>query len=163
VSDFLEWFEDAFFLFTVRIFDASLARSNTNPKKIYCVDHALVTSVSSGILVNSGHLLENLVFMALRRLHPEIYYYKTKGGREVDFVVPMRNRARMLVQVCESLAEPQTKKREMAALTEAIAELNLKSGTIVTRNEDARIDTGRGTIEVVPVWRFLLDLPESMG
>jgi len=163
VSDFLEWFEDAFFLFTARIFDASLARSNTNPKKIYCVDHALVTSVSSGILVNSGHLLENLVFMALRRLHPEIYYYKTKGGREVDFVVPMRNRARMLVQVCESLAEPQTKKREMAALTEAIAELNLKSGTIVTRNEDARIDTGRGTIEVVPAWRFLLDLPESMA
>jgi len=162
VSDFLEWFEDAFFLFTVRIFDASLARSNTNPKKIYCVDPALVTSVSSGILVNSGHLLENLVFMALRRLHPEIYYYKTKGGREVDFVVPMRNRARMLVQVCESLAEPQTKKREMAALTEAIAELNLKSGTIVTRNEDARIDTGHGTIEVVPAWRFLLDLPESI-
>ena len=52
VSDYIEWFEDAYFLFTVRIFDASLARSNTNPKKIYCVDHALVTSVSSGILVN---------------------------------------------------------------------------------------------------------------
>jgi hypothetical protein len=163
VADFLEWFEDAFFLFTARIFDASLARSNTNPKKIYCVDHALVTSVSSGILVNSGHLLENLVFIALRRLHPEIYYYKTKGGREVDFVVPMRNRARVLVQVCESLAEPQTKKREMAALIEAMAELNLKSGTIVTRNEDARIDTGRGTIEVVQAWRFLLDPPASMG
>ena len=33
VSNYLEWFEDAYFLFTVRIFDASLARSNTNPKK----------------------------------------------------------------------------------------------------------------------------------
>ena len=162
VSDFLERFEDAFFLFTVRIFDASLARSNTNPKKIYCVDPALVTSVSSGILVNSGHLLENLVFIALRRLHPEIYYYKTKGGREVDFVVPMRNRTRILVQVCESLADPQTKKREMSALTEAMAELNIRSGILVTGNEDARIDTGRGTIEVVPAWRFLLDLPESI-
>jgi predicted AAA+ superfamily ATPase len=59
----------------VRIFDASLARSNTNPKKIYCVDHALVGSVSSGVLVNSGHLLENLVFTALRHHHQEIYYY----------------------------------------------------------------------------------------
>ena len=70
VADYLDWFEDAYFLFTVRIFDASLARSNTNPKKVYCIDHALVASVSSRILVNSGHLLENLVFTALRRLHP---------------------------------------------------------------------------------------------
>ncbi|MFA5787513.1 MAG: ATP-binding protein [Actinomycetota bacterium] len=161
VSDYLEWFEDAYFLFTVRIFDASLARSNTNPKRVYCIDHALVTSVSSGILVNSGHLLENLAFTALRRIYPEAYYYKTKTGREVDFIVPMRNRARMLVQVCESLAKPQTRKREVAALSEAMTELKLKSGTIVTRSEDERIDAGGGTIQVVPMWRFLLDLPES--
>jgi predicted AAA+ superfamily ATPase len=162
VSSYLEWFEDAYVLFTVRIFDASLARSNTNPKKVYCVDHALVTSVSSGILVNSGHLLENLVFTALRRLHPKIYYYKTRTGREVDFIVPPRTRARMLIQVCESLAEPQTRKREVAALSEAMAELGLKSGTIVTRGEDEQIDVGGRTIEVVSVWRFLLELPESM-
>jgi uncharacterized protein len=162
VSNYLEWFEDAYFLFTVRIFDASLARSNTNPKKVYCVDHALVTSVSSGILVNSGHLLENLVFTALRRLHPKIYYYKTKTGREVDFIVPPRNRVRMLIQVCESLAEPQTRKREIAALSEAMAELGLKSGTLVTRSEDEQIDVGGRAITVVPIWRFLLDLPESI-
>jgi len=54
VSDYLEWFEDAYFLFTVRIFDASLARSKTNPKKIYCVDHAMVTSVASGVLINGS-------------------------------------------------------------------------------------------------------------
>ena len=161
VSDFLEWFEDAYFLFTVRIFDASLARSNTNPKKVYCIDHALVTSVSSGILINSGHLLENLVFTALRRLHPEVFYYKTKNGREVDFIVPLRNRSRILVQVCESLAEPQTRKRETAALSEAMAELNIKTGTIVTKHENERIDTDGGAIEVVPIWRFLLDLSES--
>ena len=161
VADYLEWFEDAYFLFTVRIFDASLARSNTNPKKVYCVDHALIASVSSGILANSGHLLENLTFTALRRLYAEIYYYKTKTGREVDFIVPLRNGTRMLVQVCESLAEPQTRKREAAALSEAMAELGLTSGTIVTRNDDEQIDTGHGAISVVPIWRFLLDLPEA--
>lgn len=147
------------FLFTVRIFDASLARSKTNPKKIYCVDHALVSSVSSGILVNSGHLLENLSFTALRRVYPEIHYYKTKTGREVDFVVPIRRRERMLVQVCESLSEPQTRKREITALGEAMTELGLKSGKIVTRNEEELVESGGRTIEVVPVWRFLLDLP----
>ena len=90
VSEYLEWFEDAYFLFTVRIFDASLARRNTNPKKIYCIDHALVASVSAQILINSGHLLENLVFVTLRRRHQEISYYKTGNGREVDFIVPRR-------------------------------------------------------------------------
>lgn len=173
VSDYLEWFEDAYFLFTVRIFDASPARSNTNPKRVYCVDHAMVTSVSSGVLVNAGHLLENLVYTALRRIHPEIYYYKTKTGREVDLVVPMRGlprrpavpgtaQAGMLVQVCESLAEPQTRKRETSALSEAMAESGTKTGTIVTRNENERIDAETGTIQVVPAWRFLLDLPESV-
>jgi len=161
VSEYVEWFEDAYFLFTVRLFDASLARSKANPKRIYCVDHAMVASVSSGILVNSGHLLENLVFTALRRVHPEIYYYKTKAGREVDFIVPRRGRTPSLVQVSESLAEPRTRKRETAALSEAMAELGVQTGTLVTRNEDERIDVEAGTIDVVPAWRFLLDLPES--
>jgi predicted AAA+ superfamily ATPase len=161
VSDYLEWFEDAYFLFAVHIFDASAARRDTNPKRIYCIDHAMVTSVSSGILVNSGHLLENLVFTALRRLFPEIYYYKTKTGRDVDFIVPTSGKMRILIQACESLAESQTRKREIAALSEAMAELGLKTGTIVTRNYDERIKTDAGIIDVIPAWRFLLDLPES--
>lgn len=163
VSDYLEWFEDAYFLFTTRIFDASQARSKTNPKKIYCIDHALVTSVSPSILVNSGHLLENLVFTALRRISPNIYYYKTKGGLEVDFIAQMRNRSLLLVQVCESLYDAQTKKREVTALSEAIAELGQKTGTIVTRNEEEKIKIDSGKIDVVPIWRFLLNLPESQS
>jgi predicted AAA+ superfamily ATPase len=161
VSDYLEWFEDAYFLFTVQIFDASAARRDSNPKRIYCIDHALVASVSSGILVNSGHLLENLVFTALRRLYPEIYYYKTKTGREVDFIVPTSGKTRLLIQACESLAESQTRKREIAALSGAMAELGIKTGTIVTRNSDEQIKTDTGIINVIPAWRFLLDLPES--
>ncbi len=72
-----------------------------------------------------------------------------------------RDGGRMLVQVCESLVEPQTGKREMAALSEAMTEQKLKSGAIVTRNEEERIDTGGGTIEVVPIWRFLLNMAEA--
>lgn len=161
VSDYLAWFEDAYILFTVRIFDASLARANTNPKKIYCIDHALVTSLSSGILLNSGHLLENLVFIALRRLTAEIYYFKSKGGKEVDFLARYPDRSRLLVQVCETMADPQTRKREITALTEAMVELQLSAGTIVTRGEEEQIKTAAGTIEVIPVWRFLLSLDAS--
>lgn len=160
VSDYLEWFEDAYFLFTVRIFDASLARSNTNPKKIYCIDHGLVTSTSSGILVNSGHLIENLVFTALRRLTQDVYYLKTKSGGEVDFVAKREDRTRLLVQTCESLVDPKTRKREVTTLTEAMIELGLNSATIVTRNEDEVIEVKGGNIEVIPAWRFLLNLSE---
>lgn len=156
VSDYLEWFEDAYFLFTVQIFDASVARRNTNPKKVYCIDHAMVTSVASGVLINVGRLLENLVFTALRRIYPEIYYYRTKTGKEVDFIVPLRGRPRLLVQVCESLADSQTRNREIAALTEAMAETGAKSGTIVTRSEEAQVDVEGRTIKIVPAWRFLL-------
>ncbi len=65
------------------------------------------------------------------------------------------------VQVCESLGEPQTRKRETAALSEAMAELGLKTAAVVTRNEDRGIDTGGSTIGVVPAWRYLLDLPNA--
>jgi len=161
VSDYLRWFEDAYFLFTVRIFDASLARSNTNPKKVYCIDHSLVTSVASGILLNSGHLLENLVFTALRRVTPSIHYCKTKGGHEVDFMAQMPDRSRVLVQVCESMAAPRTREREVSALADAMSEYGLTSGTVVTRNEAASIECSAGKIDVIPAWRFLLNLPES--
>jgi predicted AAA+ superfamily ATPase len=42
-----------------------------------------------------------------------------------------------------------------------MAELDLKTGTIVTRSDDEQIEVGGGTIEVVPAWRFLLELPEA--
>lgn len=156
VSSYVDWFEDAYFLFTVSVFDASLTRRKANPKKIYCIDHAFVTSISSKILVNSGHLLENLVFVSLRRVFQNIFYYKTKTGREVDFIVQTQNRTKMLLQVCESLANEQTRKREVTALIEAMEELGLDSGIIVTRSEEDKILIEGGRIEVIPIWRFLL-------
>ena len=158
VADYVEWFEDAFFLFTVRVFDASLTRAHANPKKIYCIDHALARSVGSGVLVNAAHLLENLVFTALRRRTPEIRYFKGANGREVDFAARMPDGSRLLVQVCESLAEPRTRKREVTALRRAMDELGLRAGTIVTRGEEETIPAGAGAIDVVPAWRFLLDV-----
>jgi hypothetical protein len=158
IADYLAWFEDAYFFFTVQIFDASPARRNANPKKTYCIDHSLVVSTSSGILVNSGHLLENLVFVALRRRHPTLYYYKTSRGREIDFIVPQGKGARLLVQVCETLQNPVTAQREVTALQEAMTELGLKSALIVTRSEEKEIAFDGGRISVVPGWKFLLDM-----
>lgn len=157
VADYLDWFEDACFLFTVKLYDRSLRRSKVNPKKIYCIDHSFVRSVTSGILVNSGHLLENLVFTALRPLTPEIYYYKTNTGKEVDFLARLR-KGPVLVQVSETIADGRTRKREIRALAEAMQELGIEHGTIVTRNRTETIETSPGVIEVLPAWRFLLNM-----
>ena len=76
-------------------------------------------------------------------------------------MVQLRNRSRMLVQVCESLAEPKSRKREVAALAEGLTELGIQSGAIVTRGEEEEIEIDGGKIEVVAAWRFLLNLPEA--
>jgi len=168
VGDLLDWFEDAYFLFTTRIFDASLARANTNPKKIYCIDHALVRSVSPGVQDTDGRLLENIVYLALRRASAKVYYYRTKTGREVDFAVPAQNAAKAksqieLIQVCETLAAPATRERELRALTEAMSELKVKTATIVTRAEDTTQQTPAGTITIQPAWSWLLSREVSDG
>jgi predicted AAA+ superfamily ATPase len=155
-AEYLSWFEDAFFLFTVRIFSASYGKSNSNPKKIYCIDHALIRSVTSGILVNSGHLLENIVFVALRRLNVSIYYYKTSAKQEVDFLIQDQQRKLRLIQVCETLANPETRQREISALLSAMNELGLSEATLVTKYESEQITIGKNIIEIVPVWQFLL-------
>lgn len=156
VSEYLDFFEDAFFLFTVKLFDPSLSRQNANPKKIYCIDHSFAASVSSGILRNTGHLLENLVFIELRRMTHDVYYYRTAGGKEVDFIAEIDKSEKIAVQVCQSMNDPQTKKREIASLIEAMSELKIDRSFIVTRDEEERIETEYGLIEIIPAWKFLI-------
>ena len=163
VVDWLAAFEDAGLLFSVNIFSSSPTRISVNPRKVYCIDHALAASVSSGILTNRDSLLENLVFTALRWVTQEIFYYKTKTNREVDLVallpsVPGQVRAVRLVQVCASLADPRVKQSEVRSLSEAMVELAVTEGTIVTWRTNETIPVGFGSIQVVPVWRFLLEM-----
>jgi hypothetical protein len=137
VVDWLVASEDAWLLFNVNIFSNSPTRIGVNPRKVYCIDHALVASVSSAILTNRDSLLEKLVFTALRRVTPEIFYHKTKTNREVDLVallpsMPGQERTILLVQVCASLADPRVRQSEIRSLSEAMVELAVAEGTIVT-------------------------------
>jgi uncharacterized protein len=157
IGQYIEWMEDSYFLFSVRLYDASLSRSNANPKKIYCIDHSMITSISSGILINSGHLLENLVFTAIRRKTSDIFYYRTETGKEVDFIALIDRKEKRLIQVCETMVHEKTRKREIAALIEAMSEQKISEGLIVTRNESETIETERGIIRLIPAWKFLLE------
>jgi predicted AAA+ superfamily ATPase len=159
VADFLTWFEDAYFFFSVSIYDASLARVSSNPKKIYSIDSSFADSIVSGILLNQGHHLENLIFIALRRLYPLICYYKTQQNREIDFIIQSKNREKQLIQVCETLTDPATYEREITALNQGMTELSLSSATLVTSQESKQVTTEAGIIHIVPAWQFLLELP----
>jgi predicted AAA+ superfamily ATPase len=57
---------------------------------------------------------------------------------------------------------PETRQREITALGEAMVELKLTQSCIVTRSEEDRIELDSGVIEVVPAWRFLLNLPDGI-
>jgi len=156
VAEYLDWFEDAHFFFAVRLFDASLTRQNANPRKIYAVDHALARSCGTGVMVNSGHLLENLVFTALRRTVRQIFYCRTRTGKEIDFAWRDSAGRVHLVQVCETLVAETVRQREIGALTEAMAETGAETATVVTRGESREMDAEGRQITVTPFWRWAL-------
>lgn len=117
----------------------------------------MVVSVAPGILENRGHLLENLIFIHLRRRTEEIYYYRTAKTQEIDFVWLDNHKNKHLVQVCFSLNDPVTKKREISSLTQAMEELDLRESTIVSMDEEEVMEEGGKRIKVMPAWKYLLD------
>jgi len=158
VSSCIQWFENNFFIFSVKIFDLSVAKQNVNAKKAYCVDHSLVTSVSPRISQNKGLSLENLVFSHLRRMTKSIFYYRTARGNEVDFLWLDPNDKPNLAQVCFSLGDYLTKNREAKSLIEAMQELDIHQSMIITFNEESEIRDENRIIQVIPAWKFLLNL-----
>lgn len=156
VAECMDWFEDSYFLFTVKLFNKSINVQNTNPKKIYCIDHGLVRSVSSNIGQKEGHLFKNMIFVHLRSHFNEIYYYKTSTGKEIDFLWISDGEGINLAQVCFELRRDETKKREVQALLEGMNELNVKKSYIITQDLEEEISSGNKTIEIIPVWKFLI-------
>lgn len=157
VSDCFDWFEDAFFLFMVKKFDKSFSKQNLNPKKIYCIDHSLVNSVSPASGEKRGYILENLIYCHLRRQSDQIFYYRTRQGNEVDFYWIDEKNEPHLVQVAWDLNDESTRKRELRSLIQAMDETSLKTATLVTKNQSETIQAGDNHIAVIPAWRYLLE------
>jgi uncharacterized protein len=57
------------------VYDSSVKRQQITPKKIHCIDTGLVNKVGFGFSPNTGKLLKNLVFLAVRRTTQDIYYF----------------------------------------------------------------------------------------
>lgn len=155
VSSAIEWFEDVYFLFSVKLYSSSVARQNISMKKIYCIDHGLVSSIDPGIKEKQGYLLENIVFSYLRSITDNIFYYRTKSGKEIDFMVTIDDQ-KYLIQVCYTLKDTKTKSREISALWEALSETGLQKGIIVNNSEENTFEENDKTVLLVPAWKFLI-------
>ena len=151
IADYLGYFKDAYLTYPVSIRSDSLAVKRVNPDKMYLVDTGLIRSMNAKMDQEKGWLLENLVFLSLRRGFNKIEYYVTKGGGEVDFLVQDNvTLNRRLIQVTWDMSDKTTFAREMKALTEAMAETGIGDGTIVTWDDEREING----VRIVPAWKW---------
>lgn len=154
---YLSYIEDAYAFFTVPIFSNSLRVQQVNYRKLYCVDIGLSEASVLGITERQGALLENLVYIELRRDDlDEIYYYKTGSGQEIDFFVIHNKKRKQLIQVALNLDDSATRKRELGAIFEAMEELHLSSAMIITRDIEDHLSESKRDVEVIPFWKWAL-------
>jgi hypothetical protein len=154
VSKYLSNLQDTYLLFMVNKYDKSLKKQLQNPKKIYFIDTGLIRELGFHHSADNGRLLENLVFIELKRRNKEIYYHKQK--KECDFVIKEKNTITEAIQVSWSIYDNTTKQREVEGLIEAMQTYNLKEGLILTESEEDTIESKGFKIRVKPVWKWLL-------
>jgi len=156
LATFSRYVEDIFFGFFVEMYSDSVRKRQINPKKFYLIDQGLHNFLTLSFSANKGRVLENLVFLELKRRGREIYYYRTKSGGEIDFLIRDDAGAR-LIQVCHNLANIETANREKKALLQGMKELGLDNGLILTSNEKRDEKTENGTLFIRPVWEWLIE------
>jgi len=152
----------------VRKFSSSLKEQNLRPRKAYLVDAGLRAAYGMEFNQDRGRVLENAVFLALRRLQGRlplmgVYYWQDGRGREVDFVVTRGRRVRALIQVS---ADPQAfgaRGREVEPLKSALDEFGLSKGFVVTEDHEAEERHGHKTVRFVPFWRWAFEGAEQLG
>ena len=161
LHEYLEYLSDAYLFFQVRMHAHSERARAVNPKKTYAIDTGLVRACSHRSSPEWGHLLENFVFLALRRKYTRIEYYRTQKGHEVDFLVTSPHGELQLIQVVAEFNEPLTRNRELRAITEAMAELNLNKSLIITMSREERLQIPGGRIDVCPAWLWAISDHET--
>ena len=156
LHDYFEYLKDAYLIYPVSIHSRSERTRRVNPRKVYVIDTGLANAFLHRPQSDWGRLLENFVFMELRRKGLAIEYYRTGNGLEVDFITTDRRDAQTLYQASLELRDEQTRNREVRALTTAMQETGIKAATIVSLDTEEQIETEAGVIDVVPAWLWAL-------
>ena len=153
IADYLDWFKDAYLVYPVSVLSDSLAVKRVNPDKYYLIDPGLIRAMCVKNDAERGWMLENIVYMALRRGAGKISYISNADGTEVDFHVhDMISHGERLVQVSYAMSDETTFLRETNAIRFAREKTGIQDCTIVTWDDEGEMDG----IRIVPVWKWLL-------
>lgn len=152
ISNYIEWLEDSYLIFSIPKFSFSVKKQIYNPRKIYCVDTGLAGANSLSMSKDQGRKLENLVFLHFRRNRKTIFYYAEKN--ECDFIIVEKGQPLEAVQVCLQLTSDNLD-RELKGLVEAMTELNLESGLIITFDQEDSFEVNGKVVKAIPAWKYL--------
>lgn len=154
VIDYLAAMRNAYLLDFVPLYSDSLKAQSRNAKKVYAYDHGMAHAVSLSRSPDTGRLLENFVYVQLRRTNPanRLFYFQQRA--ECDFIVTdTANRPIQAVQVCHTLNSDNFS-RELTGLRQAMSALSLRKGLLVTNNESDHFTVEEGEVEVVRAWEW---------
>ena len=154
IKHYVRCLEETYLLSQLLKYNASVKTQEASIKKMYLIDNAIIRLVGFNPTDNLGPLLENLIFVELKRRGNDIFYHA--NGSECDFIVRTGCRITQCIQVTASLADESTRKREVAGLASAAKTYGTTDNTIITL-EDDRISMEDNGIRVVPAWRWLLE------
>jgi predicted AAA+ superfamily ATPase len=157
---YTKYLEEAYLIFSLLRYSPKSVRRIKSPKKVYIVDNGFITAKAIQHSPDKGKLMENLVFVELvkRGVKPnlELFYYKTRNDKEVDFAIKKGTEILELIQVCYETVNSDVEQRETKALLEAAKELKVKKLTILTWDEKREIEKDGHKIQLKPLWEWLL-------
>jgi predicted AAA+ superfamily ATPase len=156
IKSYLDFIQNTYLLFTISKYDRSLKKQLQNPKKTYFIDLGLIREIGFHHSEDNGRLLENLVFIELKRRSKKVFYHNQK--HECDFVIREKNRIVEAIQVSWSVHNDATRKREFQGLLDALKTYDLTEGLILTNDEEDTIKENGYKIHIKPTWKWLLDL-----
>ena len=155
ILEYIGYMRDAYLIDIIGQYSCSLKATTRNPKKVYAIDNGFITAMTVSQTEDSGRLLENMVYICLRQKYANhIYYYHNSG--ECDFIITdINNHPKEAIQVCYEITS-ENFDREIRGLSEAMRELKLSTGIILTMNEKDTLDIPEGCIQIIPVHQWCL-------
>lgn len=148
IIEYMKYMEETWLLFSMCNYAAKFAEKES-AKKYYFRDNGILNLFLTD---PETSLLENRVAIELKKKYGDEVYFYNKGV-EVDFYIPEHD---WLLQASYSIADDETREREISALLKVCKHLNAKKLTIITYNEEETITVDNITIEVIPLWKWLL-------
>ena len=152
ILEYLSYLEQCYLFFFVPKFNYSAKAQSVNPKKVYCIDTGMIQSVTLSSNADAGRMLENAVFIELRRRTKNIWYY-AEASFECDFLYGRDVVPENAVQVCYELTS-ENREREVRGLVETCKKFPGVKPLIVTFNQKDKISYDGMIIEAIPSVEF---------